>query len=65
MTIINFLLKLLEALPILDKWFEEMALTYAKVQRDKGNEEFTKAMGIATKNKDVSLLSSSLGDELD
>lgn len=65
MKLVELVLKILEVMPILDKWFQEIALSYARQQREKENVEFTQAMQVATKEKDVFALSTSLGNKLD
>jgi len=64
MAFINLLLAVLEALPILDKWFQEASLAYAKQQTEKGNEDFAKALAVATTEKKTTDLQSSIGSNL-
>lgn len=61
---IKFILALLEALPILDKWFQQALIAYANQQREKNNVEFLDAMENAKSKKDISDLARSIGDKL-
>jgi len=64
MQLLSAILAILEAIPILDKWFTELTLAYAAQQRSKGNADFQKAMDTAIKDKDTTDLQSSIGSKL-
>lgn len=64
MQLINVLLAALEALPILDKWFQQATLAYIELQRKKDNAEYLAALNKATKNQDVEDLAVNLGRKL-
>lgn len=62
---IKLILAIFEAVPIIDKWIQQLTLAYVNQQKEKNNAEFTKALEDATKTKDVSNLASSIGSKLD
>jgi hypothetical protein len=64
MTAIKLLLAVLEALPILDKWFQQAVATYVKKQKEKNNAEFLQALERAVNTGDVKDLAASLGANL-
>lgn len=63
MSTISFLMAVLNALPILDKWFQEAAVVYVKMQKAKNNAEFLSALEDAKKDE-VEALARSLGKHL-
>lgn len=63
-SILNVVLAILEAIPILDKWFKEMSLLYAQKKVEKGDEDFAKAMDQATTLKTTKDLQAIVGGKL-
>ncbi|CAB4169975.1 hypothetical protein UFOVP903_41 [uncultured Caudovirales phage] len=61
---IRLLFAALEALPILDKWFQQATIAYVKMQKEKNNVEYLEAMGVAKADKDVTGLAANLGGKL-
>lgn len=65
MQFLKLLLAVFEALPILDKWFQQLVILYTNYQREKNNVEFINALDEAKKEKNVHALRSSIGSKLD
>lgn len=62
---LNFILALLEALPILDKWFQKATIAYVQKQREQNNVDFFNAMAQAKREKNVENLRKRIGGKLD
>lgn len=56
---------LLEAIPVLDKWFQQLTLLYIAKQKEKENEKFLQALDKAQKEKNTEDLAASIGKHLD
>jgi hypothetical protein len=65
MKILVVILAIANAIPIIDKWLAELAILYAKTQRDKNNVEFGKAMDDAITGKSTKHLQDVIGNKLD
>lgn len=64
MELIKFLLAATQAIPILDKWFQQATLAYIEMQRAKDNAEFLKAVQKAKSTQDVEDLATNIGRKL-
>ena len=62
---INAALAIIEAIPILDKWFRELTKAYVEKRRAKNDVEFEKALGLAKTESNVEELAASIGKHLD
>jgi hypothetical protein len=62
--LIEALLALLEAIPVLDRWFQQASIEYAKKQKEKNNVEYLAALAKAKGEKDVSDLAANIGKHL-
>lgn len=65
MTLLKMILAFLEALPVLDKWFQELQKAYIQKKVEKNDEEFLKAIGISKTKKSTLDLQRALGEHLD
>lgn len=64
MDFIKVLLAALNAIPVLDKWFQQATLAYIKMQKEKDNAEFLAALETARKTQDVEALAANIGRKL-
>ncbi len=61
LTIIKTILAFLEAIPILDKWYQALLLAYAEDRAFKNDEKFSDALAVARAKGDATRLRSELG----
>lgn len=65
MTILKLILAILEAIPILNKWKQQLQDLYDKQQREKADVQLQKAIDNAKANGNTQDLQSILGSKLD
>ncbi len=61
MTILQLILAILNAVPILDKWFQQIQLGYIKQKVENNDKAYLAAMDLAIGKSDVTALRNELG----
>lgn len=62
---LKLLILILEAIPVLDKWFQELQKEYTKKKIEDGNHDYAEALSLAIKSHDTTKLKAAIGKHLD